>query len=316
MDLSDLLIRHRGIRKSTADQYIRTLNRLSVDVGLESPTPYDWIYDEDVIPDITRTLDTLTPSGQLVAYVALVVVLTALFSGVDSPPVKTARNIYDEKIKGLNQEKREMDRHQDLRGKEQNRWKSFEQLESNMTELERMSREAPLDPLRHFKFVMYALFVYMKDLCALRLDVVYTTRMTFTPLPGENYFLLPPLGTGSGFLVMNSFKTSKKHGEVKLLLPTELTALLKESFSRFPRDWFVPSSRDYKLPLQSTHASRLVKQAWVLSKSSDGPTADDVRSAITTRFFANNPSIVARDTFASRSMSSRETMERCYYKVQ
>lgn len=313
MDISQLLMERRKIRKSTADQYIRTLSRLSRDIGLNSPATYDWICDEDTLPEIVRTLDGLTVSGQLVAYAALMVVLCVLYDDNHSYPVSHAREIYDDKIKSLNKEKRETDNHQDLRGKEQGRWKSYDALERNTSELRRLSAEAPLDALRHFKFLLYALFIYMKDICALRLDVVYTTRLTSVPIPGENYFLIPP--SGAGFLVMNTFKTSNRHGEVRLTLPTDFVVILRDSYDRFPRSWFIPSSRDYSLPLHVTNASKLVKQAWVLSKSSDGPTADDIRSAVTTRFFVNNPSIIARDAFAARSMSSRDTMERCYYKL-
>lgn len=304
----------RGVRRSTAEQYVKGVRRVAGQVGA-SLTDFSWLYDMSVLDDVSRSVRSMSVSSRLGTYIALLVVMTVLYG--EGKETEAARTFYDGNIRELNAEKRDVDRTQTLAGREEQRWKSVEQLEANMDRLFTLSREAPLDATRHFRYLIYALYIYMKEVCAFRLDVVYSLRFTaFDSYQNRAYncIVLPSDGVSTGTLIMNDYKTSKSHGTVKLTLPSSLVSILSDSLTRFPRTWFVPSTRDFSTPLHSSHASRFVKQAWVLD-STDGPTADDVRSAITTKFFAEHPGLIERDVFAFRSMSSRDTMERCYYKI-
>ena len=94
----------------------------------------------------------------------------------------------------------------------------------------------------------------------------------------------------------------------------ELSEILEDSYRRFPRRYLFPVRTDTNKPMVQANAARFVESAWILNKEK-GPSANDIRSALTTRFFLLNMDIVSRERFARRSMSNYQNMEAQYFKV-
>lgn len=335
MTLESLLVERRAVRFSTAKQYVGRLCflfHLFTDFLRDNNHPYsicfasfsDWLWTWQFHDFVTDYLSQKNAAYRISYYSALVVVINTLLPDLQGSDWETAfeyLRIYERDMADATQERRREDTEQRLDRREKSRWRPLRALELNMNALRMRSEKQPNDPALHFRYLLYYFYVCMSSFCALRLDVVYTTKVFFgfenVPVDeSSNYFVIARIPQGQSKLILQDFKTSRSHGRMEFVLPADFAMELGNSLLRFPRKWFIPSARNYDLPMTQGNASRFVKQCWVRDDGDDAPTADDIRSAVVTSFFDDHPYLVERDVFAARSMSSRDTMERCYYKRQ
>lgn len=301
------------LRRSTVEMYAGNATRLQ-----KMFTPAEDVFKDNLwMDDPGRVCGLLkTHFESLSTQAAYLKTMVCLCNVLDKS--EECRRHYSDELSSAVNQQAEIDRMQRLDKREVGRWPSYEEVEANRDVLCRLWFSNSKKKCLHFKWLLYQLFCAMKDVCVFRLDVVYMTRLV-TEVPPEgfqdktvNYIVV---GDTSSVLYMFHFKTSDSHGFKKIELVDEFHILLKESLRLFPRTWFVPSMRDPHKPLSKPHASAFVKDCWVLDDRPDKPTADDLRSSITTRFFSTHQRIVERDVFASASCSSRPNMEMYYYKA-
>lgn len=217
-------------------------------------------------------------------------------------------DFYRNKVMECNATYRDNSLQQRLEGKEVERWPTYEEFSENVRLLEELVGDNPDDVVDHMKWLLYSIYDGLKDTCVLRLDFVYSTR---TSLAQGNCY-------DKGHLIFNDYKTHGTYGAKFIKLPEELVKKIETSLSKWPRTYLFPKLVRKKIkdePMTQPGASQFVKSAWVATFIPKTPTADDIRSSLTTRFFNIHKDILSRESFANQSMSGRDTMERFYYKV-
>lgn len=225
-----------------------------------------------------------------------------------------AYNILGGNIHKANTDKNSGTRQQTLDGSEQDSWKTVDQLEANMRALHVKVEQRPSDYGIHLKFLAYAMFLLLKDVMVFRLDLLYNTVVC---LPDEmdqhDICLVLDQAAQSVYLVFNNYKTSATYGRVRVNIPGDLNVILAGSFNMFPRSYLFTKLSDRDSLMQQSTASSFLRSAWVLDGVS--PTAQNIRSALATRFFRIRGDVISRDAFAERSMVNRGTMELNYVKM-
>lgn len=307
----------KGIRKTTADQYASKLLRVYDVVGPPLISlDWSWLTNTRAVETFLRDQEDML-DGTKSNYFKAVIAACDCFM----PEERAVRDYYADRMTELNQREHRSAMHQDLRHKEVGRWPAPKEVEKNMYLLNVMYKSCPGVRIWDHRHLLYLLYTTMKDTCVFRLDVVYTTKVVKAsdyygkldnPCNTHNYFVYDAHGVT---LAMCHYKTSAKHGVKYIPLPKEFYDVFMLSLRTFPRTWFLPSVRDPDLPMAQAQASLFVKECWLADSRINKPTADDIRSSLATRFWVLNDSIMARDRFADMSMSSRQTMEVYYFKV-
>lgn len=197
-------------------------------------------------------------------------------------------------------------------------WKDFDSLVKNRDRLAELSAERPLDYTLHLRLMVYETYVEMANQNTFRRDVFLTTRFGSpidSGLSNNNLIFLEP-DTGDVSFHFRTFKTVDTHGPIVLKATPKLATKIRESYDLFPRTYFISQLRDFDKPMSASSCSQFVRSCWVLDSPNDiGPTADEIRSSIVTRFWDTHPVFNDRDAFARRSGSSFLEMSRCYFKV-
>lgn len=233
---------------------------------------------------------------------------------------KEVRDAYSSAIHECNEVSSLEVREQRLDRREVGRWPTFGELSANLDALDALRHQRPNSKHVHLKYVLYFLYLSMKDICAFRVDIAYMCRLCTMGSPDDvddgatNRIALDPVHKWHALLFMVNYKTSGTYGSKVIPLSSECSVMLHESFEYFPRPWLITMFHDRQSHMSQSGASTFVKNCWVLDDRPDKPTADDIRSSIVTRFFDAHPRIVDRDVFANNSCSSRQTMEMYYYK--
>lgn len=306
------------MKPSTAALFSQRLDKVCKGLGLGevSRSRLFFIHDtqrvEDWISD-PRNLHSRNGPSTIVSVTTKKNYYNALQAGarVVIPYKQETYDFYQNKTHDCNAQVRETAYNQTLDNAETQRWPTYVEFMRNLEILDNEHTRKPWDDLIHLKWLLYSLYDSLKDTCVLRLDVVYTVRFGETDDEDVNYL-------EGNKLVFNNYKTSDKYGQHVITLPTDMANKFKESWNEWPRDYLFPRiihGQMMNIPMHQSEASKFVKSAWILSDSNKSPTADDVRSCLTTRFFHLNPDIMTRDRFARMSMSSRPLMEMYYYKV-
>lgn len=319
----------RGVRRSTAEQYVSKLLRLATVmavcsmVGPHYTEPnWKWLYKTDEIDEWLDDVENLCPrnggdcvsEGTKGSYYRALIAACDTFLDDDDPynPVDYYRELLGEVSRAQTEEAM----NQRLRGLEEDRWPEPKLIEKNYKMLAVIFMNTD-SKIWHFRHMLYMLYMSMRDVCVFRLDVLYNLQVVYgsqydTDMKDTNYMVLDD---ASGFLAMNYYKTSATYGTMIIPLHLNFVKTMKNSLIKFPRKYFISCLRDSDVPMSQRWASKFVKGCWIVDDREKKPTADDIRSSLTTRFFVLNDSIRARDEFAKNSLSSRITMEMHYFKV-
>jgi hypothetical protein len=221
---------------------------------------------------------------------------------------------YASLIKLYNTEKTDGIIKQRLDGREEDSWKSFEDLEANLSALRHEEEKQPGNYKFHLFYLIYALALMLKDVCVFRRELLVETVICGpheTDMHG--ICLVFDAFRSAAYFVFNDFKTSASLGKVTVAVPSVLSAILSNSVSSFPRRFLFTQLRDFTKKFSPSKMSSFVRDAWILDDRA-GPTPDNLRSAVATRFFNLHPDIVSREEFARKSCVSRSTLEANYYK--
>jgi len=103
--------------------------------------------------------------------------------------------------------------------------KTFEELEEQLTE--------EFNPKIDIPYIALGFFVFLPPLRAQ--DYVNTMLMNKTNKEGQNYINLK-----EGVMVINEYKTVKKYGTRKILLPPPLLEILKDYKKKSNTKWLIP----------------------------------------------------------------------------
>lgn len=317
MDLKQLLQEKRGIRHDTAKQYTRLVDRVGEACELCEIPDYAWLAEPDAMDVVFVYLDELSKDSLLLTTNALLAALNSLRDN-SHPDVLGIKLQLQDRIKRANNMRTGDNMQQRLMGHEEKRWKTSEELYENHKLLEQRAMQRPDKFMDHLKYLLYAVYIHMQDTCVFRLDLVHKMAFGYRgdDKPTPNQVRLGKRGELAAF-ILTEYKTSGTYGNKFIEATPELTGILEDSYSRFPRPYLFPCGHDMTKPMKPSTASGFVKSCWVLTKTDDKgkPTADDIRSALTTRFFKQHPDLISRDRFAALSMSSTRTMEMNYLKL-
>jgi len=304
-----------SMKESTAQQFTRMLGRVCTGVTRQQPHAYylNFIHDTEAVEAYmndpnnfasrTGTDGTVPHTTRKNYYNAL-----QAYARIITPFNRDTYDFYKNKMMECNAMYKERSLEQRLEGEEADRWPTYEEFEQNVLMLDEMAKDDPDDLSLHLKWLLYNIYDELKDICVLRLDFVYSTRINITE--GNCY--------QNGYLIFNDYKTHGTYGAHFIKLPDTLTQKIETSLRKWSRTHLFPKVVRKKIKdeaMSQPLASSFVKSAWVASFIPKTPTADDVRSTLTTRFFNTHLDILSRKKFANASMSSRDTMERFYYKV-
>jgi len=225
---------------------------------------------------------------------------------------------YQNRMHEINEDAKEIDAQQDLTNMECARWPSPPEIIKNQRMLWTMTVLCPMSFYWFSRYLLYLLYVSMMDHCVFRLDVVYKTfvkhRGNFD-ITDANYDQLNFIryDDKGSCLVMNDYKTSDTHGTREIELSPVFHMMLMTSLNRFPRTWLFPDSNGEQM--KQGMASRFVKTCWIADERENKPTADDIRTSLTTRFFILNDTYLKRDMFARNSLVTKDNMEFYYHKI-
>lgn len=305
----------KGLREVTADHYAQSFLRLSRDVtAVRAFRDYDWLGDPKYIAEVMQHIRNTCSSGGQLNYLSVLKAAVECLSDTSGTYYESIRSFLGENIASLNNKRKLDDGENSLVSTERYSWKSYDDLLTNFEMLRGKQARKPLDFATHLRALVYSIFLHMKDICVFRRDLILTTRFGFAeqPFTEGNWIWLKPRGVS---FVFNEYKTSDTYGQNIIDCPTELADELKDSYSEFPRSYVFPKIHDRTAPMQPSHATKFVKSCWVLGPNSEGPNADNIRSALVTRYFDTHPMYNERVDFARRSGSSFDKFSRCYYKV-
>ena len=309
------LIDQAKLRSTTAGAYSNKLQRLHEQCYL-LPTPdCVWLKDQPAMGRVMAFIKDHKHDCRIMYCCTLKHVIDMVDPSLQDEDLKKIKATITAIMKSSNDMKHSADKQQLLAGMEQDRWKGAVHLERNLKALTELSTRRPNDFLTHLRFLLYAICLGMKDICVFRLDLVYKTVIGFKgdTADATNHVTLGKTGEPATF-TFTDYKTSSKYGENIIEAPMDVTATLEDSFRRFPRRFLFPQRSDYNSPMTHTNASSFVRSAWILTKEK-GPSADDIRSALTTRFYLLNTAIIPRERFARKSMTSPFVLEKNYYKI-
>lgn len=316
-DLAQLIVSKRGLRQNTAQQYAQTVQRLEGICELQDFPDYSWLTEPTAMDLVLDHIDSLSTDSCLYYSNACLGALNALHDD-SHPTILGIKMELQDRIRSANVDKKSKNMQQKLVGHESTRWKTAEELYENYKVLKELSERQPTRFMHHAKYLLYAIYIHMQDICVFRLDLVHKMSIGYrgSEMPTGNQLRLGKRGENATFF-LTDYKTSKSHGEKCIEATPELTKILEDSYQRFPRSYLFPRERDLTEPMKPANANRFVKSCWVLSKTDDKskPTSDDIRSALTTRFFKLHPDLISRDRFAYLSMSSTRHLELNYLKL-
>lgn len=315
--LTNLLVTKNGLRQSTARQYTKVLDHLVEVCELKEFPDDSWLSEPAAMDLVFDYVDTLNTDNRILHCCACIGALSALHND-DNNATISIKTALTERLTDANTEKKSKNMEQKLAGHESVRWKTAEELYANYKVLQDLSERQPTRFLQHAKYLLYAIYIHMQDTCVFRLDLVHKMSIGYrgSDMPTDNQVRLGKRGEKAVF-ILKDYKTSGTHGEKYIETTPELSNILEDSYKRFPRPYLFPCERDLSEPMKPANANRFVKSCWVLTKTDDKgkPTSDDIRSALTTRFFKLHPDLISRDRFAFLSMSSTRNMEVNYLKL-
>jgi len=306
---------NKQLRPTTVENYTRRLGQLQRQCDLDPLCRCAWLRDSASM----ERVKTFVMGQKHDARINWCCVLKNAADMVDPESsdigLQPVRNFAREVTISSNLEKKDQNKQQKLMYQEVGRWKGAVDLERNLKALEEASKARPDDFLLHLRYLLYALYLGMKDICVFRLDVVYKTVIGYKgdTADADNHVTLGRRGEPATF-TFTDYKTTGHYGTTLTEAPKELSEILEDSYRRFPRRYLFPVRTDTNKPMVQANAARFVESAWILNKEK-GPSANDIRSALTTRFFLLNMDIVSRERFARRSMSNYQNMEAQYFKV-
>lgn len=309
------LIDQAKLRPTTAGAYSNKLDRLHEQCYLLPTLDFVWLKHQPAMDRVMSFINGHKHDCRIMYCCTLKHVINMVDPTSQDGDLNKIKAAITAIMKSSNDVKHSADKQQLLAGLEQDRWRGAVDLERNLKALTELSSQRPNDFLTHLRFLLYAICLGMKDICVFRLDLIYKTVIGYKgdTADAANHVTLGKTGEPAIF-TFTDYKTSAKYGENIIEAPMDVTATLEDSYRRFPRRYLFPQRSDYGTPMTHNNASSFVRSAWILTKDK-GPSADDIRSALTTRFYLLNSAIIPRERFARKSMTSPFVLEKNYYKI-
>lgn len=328
-DLVQMVMESKGVRETTAQLHVMLFLNLvrRYEVLRAFPDATTWLFDPAFMANLIELIKKDIPPGSSrrnhFAALRAMIDTAAATQQEQRLPTDAIDRINRLLVDGIRESVTRMTREEGdnrlLRG-EQKTWKPFHMLEENRDLLEAEEHESMK---KHLQYLIYEIFVSMADVGTFRRDIMtnmYTSRSA-APSEESNYIQWGSSDdddddrTSAAFVFRHS-KTSDHHGTLVVELDPELVDVLRDSLERYPRAALFPKTRDMSEPLETGNATKFLQSAWKMGGEEPGPTFNNLRSAVATRFWDTHPTFNERNDFAMMSGTSFVALSRSYYKLE
>lgn len=213
MDLIKLIKTFRpNLRDSSLKSYLITLNKLNHDKEIKN---LNFLKDTEHIMKKINSYQLATQRNKLTA---IIVILSAF----QKDEFNEVEELYRKELENRNKEYMEIIAGHKKSDKQEKNWVTLDELKKIMNEYKKDSKENP-NKNNIQKYLVSALYLLQppKRLVYSNMKVIESRKEN----DGETNYLLN-LGRNKKYFILNSYKTSDKHGKKDLLIPKEINSII------------------------------------------------------------------------------------------